>query len=124
MPLRFFSIAIAACLMMVSGCSPRGKSATGVSGAIVVEPTDPGPVTHTTFIVQQNGITVTSFTTDEFGRFTISLPPGPYTVALKDRNGAIGRYGPFSVEVAPRRMTKVVWRCDNSAALRTVPVDQ
>jgi len=90
----------------------------------VVEPVNPGPVSHTTFVVAQNGNPVTSFTTDEFGRFTVSLPPGHYTVALKDRNGAIGRYGPFKLEVAPGKMTKVVWRCDNNTALRKVPVEQ
>ena len=38
--------------------------------------------------------TIASFTTDDKGRFQISLPPGHYTISKKDWKSHVGHYGP------------------------------
>ena len=55
---------------------------------------------------------MTSFTTDDQGRFRLSLDPGHYTVSLKEKKARIGRYGPFAADVIADQMIKVEWRCD------------
>ena len=70
------------------------------------------PLANATFVVENKKGTATSFTTDDQGRFRISLAPGHYTVSLKDKKGGIGRYGPFDVDVVAGHMTKVEWQCD------------
>jgi len=56
---------------------------------------------------------ITSFTTDNQGRFRIPLAPGHYKVSLKGRKGGVGRFGPFEADVIAGQMTKVQWRCDS-----------
>ena len=73
---------------------------------------DSKPLANTTFIVENEKGVVTSFVTDDQGRFRISLTPGHYAVSIKDMNPKIGRYGPFDVDVVPGQMTKVQWECD------------
>ena len=98
-------------------------SGTGVEGVIAVSPVHGGPsrlglpdsrpLANVAFVVQNENGTVTSFTTDDQGRFRISLAPGHYTVSIKERKGGIGRYGPFDVDVAAGKMTSVQWTCDS-----------
>jgi len=64
------------------------------------------------FCLKKGNDVVTSFTTDDQGRFRISLPAGHYTVSIKERKGKIGRYGPFEVDVVAGEMKKVEWSCD------------
>jgi Carboxypeptidase regulatory-like domain len=88
----------------------------------MISPIHPGPVSdaapsskplaNSTFIVENERGVVTSFTTDEQGRFRILLDPGHYTVSMKGKRGGIGRYGPFDVDVVADQMTKVEWQCD------------
>lgn len=95
---------------------------TGIEGMITVGPTHGGPVrpgipnsrplANAPFVVGNDSGAVAEFTTDDHGRFKISVPPGHYTVTKKDRQKGIGRYGPFDVDVAAGQMTKVEWRCD------------
>jgi hypothetical protein len=54
-----------------------------------------------------------SFTTDEGGRFRVSLPPGRYHVVAEGPRRRIGHFGPFEVEVVAGKMTKVNWECDS-----------
>ena len=99
------------------------ESATGIEGVITVSPSRPGPtrrdisdsapLAKTTFAVESKDGVVASFTTDEQGGFRLSLKPGHYTVALKERKGEIGRFGPWDVEVVAGKMTKVEWHCDS-----------
>ena len=99
------------------------ESGTGIEGVITVGPTHGGParigvpdskpLASTTFIVENEKGVVTSFVTDDQGRFRISLTPGHYAVSIKDMNPKIGRYGPFDVDVVAGQMTKVAWYCDS-----------
>jgi Prealbumin-like fold domain len=70
------------------------------------------PLANATFIIENEKGPVASFTTDEQGRFQVSLNPGHYTVTRKGAKGGIGRYGPFDVDVVASKMKKVEWQCD------------
>ena len=59
-----------------------------------------------------DGSAVAEFTTDDQGKFRVSLPPGHYSVTKKNRQKGIGRYGPFDIDVVAGQMTKVEWQCD------------
>jgi hypothetical protein len=71
------------------------------------------PLANATFAVEKNDGEVTSFITDEQGRFRVSLPPGHYKISLKGRKSSIGRFGPFETDVAAGKMTNVQWECDS-----------
>ena len=98
------------------------ESGTGIEGVITVSPIHGGPsrigipdskpLTNAPFIVENEKGAVASFVTDDQGHFRISLPPGHYTVSMKNRKGGIGRYGPFDVDVVAGQVTKVEWHCD------------
>ena len=97
---------------------------SGIEGVITVSPWHPGPVrvdepvskplANATFVVQtEANAGASEFTTDTDGRFRVSLPPGHYKVSLKGKEGGVGRYGPFEVNVAADKMTSVQWQCDS-----------
>jgi len=100
----------------------RTNSGSGVEGVISVSPIHGGPsragipdskpLANVAFDVANENGTVASFATDDKGRFQVSLPPGHYTVSIKEKRSAIGRYGPFEVDVVADKMTKVQWNCD------------
>ena len=71
------------------------------------------PLANATFVVENKNGDVTSFTTDDQGRFRTSLPPGHYKVSLRGRKVGIGRFGPFEADVVSGEMTKVQWECDS-----------
>ena len=105
-----------------SSAQPEPEPRTGIEGVVTITPIHPGPavegvptsapLSSTTFIVENEKGVVTSFTTDDQGRFRVSLAPGYYTVSLKEKKQGIGNYGPFDVDVVAGRMTKVQWECD------------
>lgn len=105
-----------------TGQTPSGRE-SGIEGVITVSPARPGPIRadapasvplgNATFVVENNDSEVASFSTDDQGRFRASLPPGHYKVSLKGRKSSIGRFGPFEVDVALGKMTKVQWECDS-----------
>lgn len=107
---------------VTTSSTPTPEPNTGVEGVITISPTQPGParidvpgskpLPNTAFVVENEKGEVASFTTDEQGRFRVSLPVGHYTVSMKRKKMRIGRFGPFSVEVAAGKMTKVQWDCD------------
>ena len=78
----------------------------------MISPAKPGPIradapgsmplANATFVVEKNNAEMTSFITDDQGRFRVSLPPGHYKISLKGRKTTIGRFGPFEADVAPR----------------------
>ncbi len=113
---------ILSCYLLLVATLSAAEPQTGIEGVITVGPVHGGParigvpdsrpLVNTTFIAQSQNGTATSFTTDDQGRFRLSLEPGPYTVSLKEKKGGIGRYGPFEVNVVADQMTKVEWRCD------------
>ena|SRR5437870_3746425 len=99
------------------------SSETGIEGVITISPAQPGPIradspgskplANAAFVVQNENGEVASFTTDDQGRFRISVPPGHYKVSIKGRKSSIGHYGPFEVDVVPGKMTNVQWECDS-----------
>ena len=102
---------------------PAGDGSAGVEGTISVTPIQGGPtrkgepdsrpLANVTFEVKQNGQVTKSFQTDDRGQFHVELKPGHYTIARSDRQGVVGFYGPFEVEVAQGKVTKVEWKCDS-----------
>ena len=116
-----FALAVAAGTAETLTVSDPGKM-TGVEGTISLGPIHGGPIrvgrpnakpfANVEFVVLQSDRTVASFKTDEQGAFRVPLPPGHYTVAMKEKKPRIGRYGPFEVDVTPGQVTKVEWHCD------------
>jgi len=112
---------IVLCSLLMLSVS-AADSATGLEGVITVAPVHGGPARtglpdskplgNTAFIAENQKGTIVSFTTDDQGRFHLALEPGQYTISLKEKRGAIGRYGPFKADVAAGQITKVQWRCD------------
>ena len=124
MQLRRLSIALAVLIMCADSLPGQTQSGseTGIEGVITIDPSRPGPVrvdapssplANTAFIVESQKGEITSFTTDDQGRFRMPLAPGHYKVSLKGKTGGIGRFGPFEVDVVAGQMTKVQWRCDS-----------
>jgi hypothetical protein len=120
-----FSTVLAFLIMSVlisSGQTPSGAE-TGIEGIITISPTQAGPVrddspsskplANATFAVENEKGEVASFTTDDQGHFRTSVPPGHYKVSMKGRKSSIGRFGPFEVDVAAGKITKVEWQCDS-----------
>jgi hypothetical protein len=114
-------------LLVMAACFSSGQtqpgSGTGIEGVITFGPTQGGPVradtpgskplANATFVVEnEKGAEVTSFTTDDQGRFRVPLTPGHYTVSKEGKKHGIGHYGPFDVDVVAGRMTSVQWECD------------
>jgi hypothetical protein len=108
--------------LISSGQTPSGAE-TGIEGIITISPTQAGPVrddspsskplAKATFAVENEKGEVASFTTDDQGRFRISVSPGHYKVSIKGRKSSIGRFGPFEADVVSGKMTKVEWQCDS-----------
>ena len=102
--------------------TPKPERPTGLEGVIMVGPIQGGPTKQgvpdsrplgdTEFLVQKENSIVTSFKTDDQGRFRISLPPGHYIISRKDWRAAVGSYGPFEVDVAAGQTKRVQWNCD------------
>jgi hypothetical protein len=125
MRLRKFSIILGLILMaaLVSAGQAQPGAETGIEGVITISPTQPGPIradspgsmplANVTFAIENEKGEVASFTTDDQGRFHTSLTPGHYKVVMKGRNRAIGRFGPFEVDVVAGKMTNVQWECDS-----------
>ncbi|SRR6266540_591056 len=125
--MRFRGFLIYLGLLVMAACisaeqSPSGAD-TGIEGVITITPAQPGPVradspgsmplANTAFVVENENGAVASFTTDDQGRFRSSVPAGHYKVSIKGRKSSIGHFGPFEVDVAPGKMTKVQWECDS-----------
>jgi hypothetical protein len=120
-----FSIILS--LVVVAACVSTGQTPSagesGIEGVITISPARPGPTRidapdsvplgNATFAVKNESREMASFTTDEKGRFRLSLPPGHYKVSFKERKSTIGRFGPFEVDVAQGKMTNVHWECDS-----------
>ena len=104
------------------GQTPSGVE-TGIEGLITISPTQPGPIradspgskplANAAFVVENEKGEVASFTTNDQGRFRISLSPGHYKVSIKGKKHSIGHFGPFEVDVVPGKMANVQWECDS-----------
>ena len=112
-------------LVFASFSSAQAQTEAGVDGTIKIGPAHAGPTRagepdskpfpSATFEVKSEKGVVTSFTTDDEGRFRVSLAPGHYTVVRQGPKPAIGHFGPFEVDVVAGNMTKVEWECDSGA---------
>ena len=125
--MRFRKLLIALGLIVMAVCASTGQTPSagesGIEGVITISPANPGPVradaaasmplVNAAFAVEKNNGEVTSFITDDHGRFRVSLSPGHYKISLKGRKSSIGRFGPFEADVAPGKMTNVQWECDS-----------
>ena len=110
-------------LAFTSLSGARAQTSTGLEGTITIGPAHVGPTkagepvskpfADATFEVKSESGVVTSFTTDDQGRFQISLAPGHYTAARQGPKPAIGHFGPFDVDVVAGKMTRVEWECDS-----------
>src|SRR5712692_3389026 len=119
LPIVLVPLALFSCL---ASAETQPEPGTGLEGVISISPIhggptrvgipNSGPLANTAFVVKQGDRTVTTFTTDDQGRFRVSLPPGHYIISRKDGGGRIGRYGPFEVDVAAGQIKKVQWNCD------------
>jgi len=120
-----FPIILGLLVMTVCVCvgqTPSGVE-TGIEGLITISPTQPGPIradspgskplTNAAFVVENEKGEVASFTTNDQGRFRISLSPGHYKVSIKGKKHSIGHFGPFEVDVVPGKMANVQWECDS-----------
>jgi len=102
--------------------TPSPEAGTGLEGSISLHNISGGPVrqgvpdskplANTTFVVKKGDLMIATFTTDDQGRFQISLPSGHYSISKKDWKTRVGFYGPFEVEIAAGQIKKVQWNCD------------
>jgi hypothetical protein len=110
--------------MVAESPTPAKRQAeTGVAGIISISPIHGGPtkqgvpdskpLSNVEFVVAKDNRAVTSFRTDDEGRFQLSLPPGHYTVSRKDQKPGLGGYGQFEVDVVTGKMKQVHWECDS-----------
>ena len=122
------NLALFLTLLLMTGTVSYGESdanrGTGIEGVVMVSPIWPGPikkgsekpnvapVASAVFSVANEKGTVTSFTTDNEGRFRLFLSPGHYVVSLAEYRFA-RPCGPFEIDVESGKMTKVEWRCDS-----------
>ena len=125
--MRFRILFTAFGLIVMAVCASTGQTPSagesGIEGVITISPANPGPIradapgsvplANATFVAEKNNGEVTSFITDDQGRFRVSLSPGHYKISLKGRKTTIGRFGPFEADVAPGKMTNVQWECDS-----------
>jgi hypothetical protein len=124
---KFRNLFAAFGLIAMAVCASTGQTPSagesGIEGVITISPANQGPIRSDTpgsvplgnapFVVEKNNGEVTSFITDDQGRFRVSLPPGHYKISLKARKTTIGRFGPFEADVAAGKMTNVQWECDS-----------
>jgi len=122
------NLALFLALLLMSGTISFGESeagrGTGIEGVVTVSPIRPGPIKKGSeapnvaplpsaiFSVANEKGTVTSFTTDDEGRFRLSLTPGHYVVSLAEYRFP-RPCGPFEIDVESDKMTKVEWHCDS-----------
>ena len=108
-------------MRLVFGQTPAA-SETGLKGVITVSPAHPGPtredisssapVANCAFTAKsENGAPISFTSAPSEGRFQIALPPGHYTVSIKEHRAR--RCGAFEVDVVSGKMTAVEWRCDS-----------
>ena len=123
---RFWAAAILFSWIMtdfaVAKTATEMSADSGIEGVILVGPTrggpsrpgvsDSRPLASTAFVVSKDDQVAASFTTDEQGKFHVSLAPGHYVVTAREGIGKLGSYGPFEVDLVAGQIKKVRWMCD------------
>lgn len=95
---------------------------SGIEGVISVRPSRPGPARkdqpniapapNVLFVVKSGETTVSSFTTDGEGHFSVRLAPGHYIITREDPGAAVGHWR-FETDVEANQITKVQWVGDS-----------
>src|SRR6266446_6679915 len=97
--MRFRKLLIAFGVIALAVCASTGQThfagESGIEGVITISPANPGPIradapgsvplANPSFSVENNNCEGTSFTTDDQGRFRVSLSPGHYKFSLEGR---------------------------------------
>ena len=115
------------CVVFAALGTLRSEPETGLDGVVITSPSKPGPtiqgesdwapVSDVAFVVEQRDRAVATFITDRQGRFKVSLPPGRYTVKMKNGKPKIGGCGPYEVQVLAGQITQLRWECDHQLRL-------
>ena len=122
LPVALSLLASLSCLAQAQTPTLTPKPTTGLEGTVSLHSVSGGPVkqgvpdskplANTTFVVKKDDREVTSFATDDQGRFRVSLPSGHYSISKKDWHSRVGFYGPFSVDITAGEIKQVQWNCD------------
>ena len=117
-----FTAALTSLFSMTALCNPASPGPSGIEGVILVSPSHGGPIRkdrpsatpagNVEFIVKKGDAQVSSFTTDNEGRFKISLEPGHYVVMREDPGARVGHWR-FEADVAANQITGVQWTADS-----------
>ena len=97
-------------------------SLSGIEGTVTVSPIhggpskqgvpDSGPMPNTVFAVETAAGTVATFKTDEKGHFKVELPPGRYSIRIKEPTMKGRGCGLADIEVTAAGFKEVHWDCD------------
>ena len=121
---RQYFLATLFLLLPLFPCITLGETEpkTGLEGVITVSPIhggparigvpNSGPLADVYFNVKKGDEIVASFRTDDQGQFRISLAPGHYSIALKEKR-RFPRCGPFEADVVAGQIKRVEWTCDS-----------
>ena len=95
---------------------------TGIEGSISISPIRPGPsrlgetdsapLANVAFEVVSDAGVVATFTTDAKGHFRVPVPPGRYTIKMREKK-KIGGCREMPAEVKAGGFAKVEWHCDS-----------
>jgi hypothetical protein len=122
-------LAVMLALLITPSCLLSGQtlseSSTGIEGVIAISPTpprmsreavsSPEPLMNAPFNVVKENAVLASFTTDDQGRFQVSVAPGHYTV-LQPEKSQMRQCGPWEADVVAGQMTRVEWYCEMGGA--------
>ncbi len=110
--------------LLASGCGNLGgSSASGISGMVVSSPGCPATAGRTPcpdrplafgieVIEPSKGTVLTSFFSDSFGKFSMNLPPGDYTLRTLN-NGSPRVVSGRTVQVKEGRRTEITIKVDS-----------
>lgn len=110
--------------LMVGSPVVAAHGATGLDGTVSVSPARPGPqrigapgvaplANMAVRVQRSDGHEVAHATTDDQGRFTVSVPVGAYEVVIDVHGAALPRCPIMPAQVRDGRLTRVQIVCDS-----------